>query len=52
VITSVRPQFVIIATTGNVFRAIVVALAMALVAALLPAHRLAALEPATAYRGG
>ena len=51
-ITSVRPQFVILATPGNVGRAVVAAVLMGLVAAVLPARRLAKLEPATAYRGG
>lgn len=51
-INEVRPQFVILATPGNVGRAVVAAVLMALVAALLPAQRLAKLEPATAYRGG
>jgi putative ABC transport system permease protein len=51
-ISSARPQFVILATTGNVTRAVVAAVLMALLAALLPARRLARLEPATAYRGG
>jgi len=51
-INSVRPQFVILATPGNVGRAVVAAVLMGLVAAVLPARRLAKLEPATAYRGG
>ena len=51
-ITSVRPQFVILASPGSVGRAVVAALLMALVAAIVPARRLARLEPATAYRGG
>lgn len=51
-ITAVRPQFVIVATTGNVVRAAGVAILMAVLAALLPARRLARLEPATAYGGG
>lgn len=52
IITSARPQFVILATTGNITRAVVAAVLMALIAAILPARRLAKLEPATAYRGG
>lgn len=52
VITSARPQFVILATPGNVARAVLAAVLMALIAAVLPARRLAKLEPATAYRGG
>jgi putative ABC transport system permease protein len=51
-ITAVRPQFVILASAGSVGRAIVAAVLMALVAAVVPARRLARLEPATAYRGG
>lgn len=51
-ITAVRPQFVILASPGSVGRAAVAAVLMALVAAVIPARRLARLEPATAYRGG
>lgn len=51
-ITTLRPQFVVLATTGSVTRAIVAALLMGLAAAILPARRLTRLEPATAYRGG
>ncbi len=51
-ITTVRPQFIILASPGCVGRAVVAALLMALVAAIVPARRLARLEPATAYRGG
>ncbi len=51
-ITWARPQFAIIATPGNVVRAVVTSLVMALVAAIVPARRLATLDPATAYRGG
>ena len=47
-----RPQFVILASTGSVGRAVVAGLVMGLVAAIVPARRLARLEPATAYRGG
>ena len=52
VITALRPQFVIVATTGNAGRAVGAAVVMAVVASILPARRLARLEPATAYRGG
>jgi putative ABC transport system permease protein len=45
-----RPQFIVAVTGGAVTRAAAAALAMALVAAILPARRLAALEPALAYR--
>ena len=47
-----RPQFVILASTGSIGRAVAAALLMGLVAAVIPARRLARLEPATAYRGG
>lgn len=50
-IAELRPQFVILATTGSVTRAVATGLAMGLVAALVPARRLARLEPASAYRG-
>lgn len=51
-INAVRPQFVILATPGNIGRAVAAAVLMGLVAAILPARRLAKLEPATAYQGG
>jgi putative ABC transport system permease protein len=47
-----RPQFVILASAGSIGRAVAAALMMGLVAAVVPARRLARLEPATAYRGG
>ena len=47
-----RPQFAIIATRGSVGFAALAALVMAVLAALVPARRLAALDPAAAYRGG
>ena len=49
-IGSLRPQFTVVLTGGAVGRAAVAAVTMALVAAVVPAHRLAALEPAVAYR--
>jgi putative ABC transport system permease protein len=52
IIASTRPQFVILATPGSIGRAVAAAVLMGLVAAVLPAHRLATLAPATAYRGG
>ena len=52
VIEWARPQFVILASTGSISRAVAAALLMGLVAAVVPARRLARLEPATAYRGG
>jgi putative ABC transport system permease protein len=45
-----RPQFLILLTGQTIARALVAALAMALVAALLPARRLARLDPAVAFR--
>jgi putative ABC transport system permease protein len=50
-ISELRPQFVILASTGSVSRAAATGLAMGLIAALVPARRLARLEPAAAYRG-
>lgn len=50
VILLTRPQFTVAVTAGAAGRAAAAALAMALVAAILPARRLAALEPAAAYR--
>jgi len=50
-ITWARPQFSVVLTTGGLARAAGAALGMALVAALVPARRLARLDPATAYRG-
>jgi putative ABC transport system permease protein len=44
------PQFSVALTAGAAGRTAGAALAMALIAAVLPARRLAALEPATAYR--
>ena len=51
VIVSSRPQFSVMLTSGAVGRAALAALLMALVAAIVPSRRLAALEPAVAYRG-
>lgn len=51
-ITTIRPQFAIVLTAGIVARAVAAAVVMALVAAVLPARRLARLDPSTAYRGG
>lgn len=52
VIVAVRPQFAIVATAGNVGRALLAAVLMGLIASVVPARRLIRLEPATAYRGG
>jgi putative ABC transport system permease protein len=51
-ISWVRPQFVIVATPGSLARTVAAGVLMGLVAAALPARRLARIEPATAYRGG
>lgn len=51
-ISWVRPQFVIVATPASLGRAIAAGVLMGLVAAALPARRLARLEPASAYRSG
>jgi putative ABC transport system permease protein len=45
-----RPQFTVLLTSGALGRAAAAAIAMALLAAVIPARRLAALEPAVAYR--
>jgi putative ABC transport system permease protein len=52
VILSARPQFAVLLTGGSAGRAAAAALVMALVAAVVPARRLAALDPAVAYRSG
>jgi putative ABC transport system permease protein len=49
-IISSRPQFTVLLTSGAVWRATIAAFVMALLAAIVPARRLAALEPAVAYR--
>lgn len=51
-IVAARPQFSVVATPGSILRAGGAAVLMGLVAAIIPARRLAALDPATAYRGG
>jgi putative ABC transport system permease protein len=51
-ITWVRPQFVIVVLPGGIARAVAAGVLMGLVAAILPARRLARLEPAVAYGGG
>jgi putative ABC transport system permease protein len=52
VIVTARPQFSIVATPGNVARALIATVLMGLIACVVPARRLIRLEPATAYRGG
>jgi putative ABC transport system permease protein len=49
-ITESRPQFTVVFTTGAFGRAVLASILMALLAAIVPARRLARLEPATAYR--
>lgn len=49
-IATTRPQFTVLLTTQAVGRAAAAALVMALLAAVVPARRLAALEPADAFR--
>jgi putative ABC transport system permease protein len=46
-----RPQFEVVVTPGLLVQAVGAALVMALLAAIIPARRLAGLDPATAYRG-
>lgn len=47
-----RPQFLVVLDPSAVVRATIALAVMATVAALLPARRLAHLDPAVAYRGG
>jgi len=51
-IAMVRPQFAIVLTPTIVVRAVAAAIAMGLIAAVMPARRLARVDPSTAYRGG
>jgi putative ABC transport system permease protein len=46
-----RPQFEVVITPGLLVQAVGAALVMALLAAIIPARRLARLDPASAYRG-
>ena len=50
-IVTARPQFAVLITWGAFLRAAAAALAMAVVAAVVPARRLTKLEPASAFRG-
>lgn len=50
VMAATRPQFSVLLTSGAVGRAVAAAVAMSVVAAIIPARRLASLEPAVAYR--
>ena len=51
VIVAARPQFEVMFTPDAFLRAAIAAFVMALLAAIVPARRLAQLDPATAYRG-
>jgi putative ABC transport system permease protein len=46
-----RPQFEVVITPALLAQAVGAALVMALLAAIIPARRLAHLDPASAYRG-
>jgi putative ABC transport system permease protein len=52
VIAAWRPQFPVLVTPGSLTRAAAAAAVMALLAAALPARRLARLDPAGAFRSG
>lgn len=52
IITTLRPQFAVELSPAGVARAIIATVFMAILASILPALRLAQLEPAIAYRGG
>lgn len=51
-ITAARPQFSVVLTAGSVARAVGAVLLMGTLGAVVPARRLMAVDPATAYRGG
>lgn len=51
-IETLRPQFSIALTSSGLLRAVGAALLMGLIAAAVPARRVAAAEPAVVYRGG
>jgi putative ABC transport system permease protein len=48
---ALRPQFTVTLTDASVWRALVSAFVMAMLAAWMPARRLVSAEPATVYRG-
>lgn len=50
IIQAVRPQFSVLATPGTLALAAAAIVAMALMAAIIPARQLATLEPSAAYR--
>lgn len=49
-ITKIRPQFTIVYSTRGIIEVAFIALAMALLASIVPARRLTHLDPAVAYR--
>jgi putative ABC transport system permease protein len=49
-IVASRPQFSVVLTSGTLVQAAIAAFVMALFAAIIPARRLAKIEPAAAYR--
>jgi putative ABC transport system permease protein len=51
-IVAARPQFEVLASAASLARVAVATAVMALAAAVVPARRLAALDPASAYGGG
>ncbi len=51
-ITWARPQFSVVLTAGSLARTLAAAIVMGLAAALIPARRVAAMDPASVYRGG
>ena len=51
VVEVVRPQFSVVLTMASVVRVVVISAVMAIVASVVPAVQLAAVEPSTAYRG-
>lgn len=51
VLASLRPQFSVVLTAPGFARALGAALLMGLIAAVVPARRVAAADPATVYRG-
>lgn len=51
-IEAVRPQFAVVVTAAGAFRAAGAGLAMAVLAAIVPARRLAGLDPSVAFRSG
>jgi putative ABC transport system permease protein len=51
IVTAARPELAIVATTGGVVRTAVAAVAIGLLAALLPARRIMRVAPASAFGG-